>query len=413
LGVGVVTVLTAARPQSPGPLTAAQAVQLALVHSPDLTARRAALEQAEGRLLTARTPPNNPQLLVEAARRSSPGDTETDHEIALSQEIEIGGQRRRRVGQAGAELESARARLGREEQLLAARVRAAFTEALRARDLVEVERASQTLAASLGEVARKRFAAGAVAQVEVNLAQVQLGRAERELHRAEGAYAVARTLLAQAIGLDPAAPPEPAGELDSAAPAIAPLEALLAGAAERRADLLSLRHELEAARASIELARREAVPNLVVEAFSAREEGTDEIAGGSVAFGIPLFNRNRGAVAVARGVERQLQAQHETAKIAVRQEVAATLARYEAASSAARTLRGQVLGTLGENLDLLQRSFEAGKTSWTEVLVYRREFVDVQREYIDTLTEARLAAIELDLAIGASLPATGEEEVRP
>ena len=86
--------------------------------------------------------------------------------------------------------------------------------------------------------------------------------------------------------------------------------------------------------------------------------------------------------------------------IRVRQEVAASLARYRASHAAAANLKHQVLGTLQENLDLLQRSFEAGKTGWTEVLVFRREFVDIQRDYIATITDAQLAGIELDLASG-------------
>ncbi|NIM64048.1 MAG: hypothetical protein GTN89_08635, partial [Acidobacteria bacterium] len=39
----------------------------------------------------------------------------------------------------------------------------------------------------------------------------------------------------------------------------------------------------------------------------------------------------------------------------------------------------------------------------TEVLVFRREFIDVQRDYIESLADARLAGIELDLAAGRSL----------
>ena len=61
---------------------------------------------------------------------------------------------------------------------------------------------------------------------------------------------------------------------------------------------------------------------------------------------------------------------------------------------------------LEENLSLLQRSFEAGKTGWTEVLVFRREFIDGRRAYIESLVDAWLAGVELDLASGRA-PATG------
>ncbi len=93
----------------------------------------------------------------------------------------------------------------------------------------------------------------------------------------------------------------------------------------------------------------------------------------------------------------------------VRREVVTARARYRASAQAARDLEQQVLGTLQENLRLLQRSFEAGKTSWTEVLVFRGEFVDVQRDYVDTVADARLAAIELDLAAGIDLTTSSKE----
>ena len=55
---------------------------------------------------------------------------------------------------------------------------------------------------------------------------------------------------------------------------------------------------------------------------------------------------------------------------------------------------------MSDNLKLLERSFETGKTGWTELLLFRREFVDARREYVQTMGQAWLAAIELDLACG-------------
>ncbi|NIM64050.1 MAG: TolC family protein, partial [Acidobacteria bacterium] len=61
-------------------------------------------------------------------------------------------------------------------------------EALRARELLDVEQANTELVRSLADVARKRFEAGSVPQMEVNLAQVQVGRAQRGLRLARAAY---------------------------------------------------------------------------------------------------------------------------------------------------------------------------------------------------------------------------------
>jgi len=416
LAVALVSVVFAPVGKAAGPsperLTLQKAIDGAFARSPLLRARRAEVEQAEGRLRTAKIYPFNPEFTVGAASREGLAETNTDREVKLAQEIEIGGQRRRRTSEAGSEVDSFRARLLREERLLAARVRAAFVEALRVRELVEVERASAEVARSLADVARKRFDSGAVAQMEVNLAQVQVGRAERDLRLAEGAYEVARTALAEVVGLDPAQPPEPDGELDLPQRQLPLLDELLAMAREHRADLQSFRSASEAARARIELARRQRVPNLELEAFYGREDGTDRLLGGEFKIRIPIFNRNQGRIAEAAAGHRQALAETEATEIHVRQEVAASLARYRATRAASVNLQHQVLGTLEENLRLLQRSFEAGKTGWTDVLVFRREFVDVQRDYIETLTDARLAGIELDLASGVA-PAVTHKEAQP
>jgi cobalt-zinc-cadmium efflux system outer membrane protein len=211
------------------------------------------------------------------------------------------------------------------------------------------------------------------------------------------------------VGLDPAQAPKPDGELELPSRQLPTLTELLAAAEEHRMDLQSFRHAIEATRARIELSRRQRVPNLEVEAFYGREEGSDRLLGGELKIRIPLFNRNQGQIAEAEAAHRRTLAETDATEIQVRQEVTASLARYRATHTAAVSMQEQVLGTLQENLELLQRSFEAGKTGWTEVLVFRREFVDTQRDYIETLTDARLAGIELDLALGVDVIATHKE----
>ena len=393
-------------------LTLAQALEEASARSPFVQQQRALVAEVEARLVTARTYPHDPEVTVEGARRKASGGTELDREVRISQVVQIGGQRGRRVAQTKSELEAARSSLLHSKRLLGARVSGTFVEALRMRELANVERANVELTRSLTEVARKRFEAGSVAQMEVNLAQVQLGRAERDHRLALGAYEVARAALAQIVGRDPAGLLEPDGEFRVPKRTTSGLSDLVAGALERRADLASFRETVEAARGRIEVARREVVPNLTIEAFYGREDGTDRLSGGTIGVRIPIFNRNRGGIAEARAMERQAVADSDAAELRARQEIVASRARYRASVEAVHGLEVQVLGTLDDNLRLLQRSFESGKTSWTEVLVFRREFVEIQRDYIETVADAWLAGIELDLAAGHPRSRTDKESQR-
>lgn len=390
-------------------LTLEQAVTEAFSRSPVLRARRASVDEARGRLVSADTYRFNPELEGTLADRRTPVGSVTDYGIGVSQEIEIGGQRGKRTDTAGAELSATEAAFLRERRLLGARVELAYADAVWLRERLRVEELDAELTGSFLEMSRKRLAAGATTQLDVNLAQATHGRAQRRVEQARAATLEARSLLAEAIGLDPSAPPLTVDELPEPQPEPLPLDALVRQAAATRADLEAVRESRRAAEARLGLARAERIPNLRLRGFYDREEGTDRIFGGHVAIALPLFNRNQGAVAEARAALARSDHEQSARDLTVRREVTAAHAKLQAAVTTADHLRGQVIGSLGESLGLLQRSFSAGKIGAMELLVFRREFVESKREFLGVLVDAWRARIELDLAAGrTAVPAPTE-----
>jgi cobalt-zinc-cadmium efflux system outer membrane protein len=403
VGLWLLLVLTAAHLTAQEPaaqLTLEQALQAAFERSPEVRARRAELEEARGRLLTARTYPWNPEVSIEAAARDTPEGRGRDRGIEVSQEIEIGGQRGRRSAVAEASLAGAEARFRHEERQLAGRVALAFADAVRARELLRIEETDAALANDLLRFEEKRLEAGAATQIELNLARAAAGRSGRRVALARGSYSEARSVLAETIGLAPAAAPEPAGDLTAGAVELPPLGELVRSALENREDLAALRNFEEASRSQVGLEKSLALPNLVVRAFQNREGSTDNIAGGGLALGIPLFNRNRGAIAAARAAAERSAAETAAGRLLVEREVATAFAAYQAASAASEGLRSQVIGNLAENLSLLQRSFEEGKISRGDLFLFRRELVDSQRDFLDATAQALQSRVRLDLAAG-------------
>lgn len=387
-------------------LTLEQALGQAFRESPVLAARRAEVLRAEARLLTARTYPYNPEIEVATADRQGLGDGSTDRSLSLSQEIEIGGQRGKRAAVATAELEAVQSSFEREQRLLASRVRLAFAEALRAIELVQIAEGDAELTRQLLDFASRRLEAGAGTQVELNLARSTAGQAERTLRLAEAADASARSRLAEAIGASAGEVPVPVGQLDFPTGEVAEPGTLLELALKNRADLEALRRETESSRRAIQLSRSLSIPNLRLGAFYDKEEGTDEIKGMALAIPIPLFNRNQGGIAEARAEVDRLSAEGSAAELAIRREVMEALATYRAAHQTAVSLRDLVVGTLEENLSLLRRALDAGKIGASDVLVFRREFVEGQRQFIEALFEAQAARIALDLATGVDPTST-------
>jgi cobalt-zinc-cadmium efflux system outer membrane protein len=318
----------------------------------------------------------------------------------VAQEIEIAGQRGRRIDAAQAEVEAVRATERRTSRLLAAEVHVVFVEAVEARELLEVARAESDLARQFLDLARRRLAAGEGTQLDVNVAAAELGRAEQAVGVEEGRYAAARAFLAETLGLQAATLPVPTGPLDPPMDEPPALDALLVDVEANRADLQALRETERAARGHVDRARAEAWPDLRLGLFSGVEEGRDALVGVSVALPLPVFARNQGAIAEAEAAVARVVAERDAARLSAVREVVVAWEQHRARARALTILRDRVLGTSEENLELLRKAFEAGKTGWVEVLVMRKALFDARRALLETSADLRRARVAIDIAAG-------------
>jgi cobalt-zinc-cadmium efflux system outer membrane protein len=393
-----------AQPAAAGPaaagLTFDRAIALALERSPQLQSQSAELRRAEAELLGSRVYPFNPVIEASQARRDDGQEQTHDREVGISQEVEIAGQRGKRIAAASGSLDVIRLRVSRARQELAANVGEAFVLALQARELEELARFEQEIARSLAEFEQRRLDAGAGTLVDLNLARAAEGRAQRRVELAIAAETAARATVAERIGLSPADLPGLEGELPESWPNAAPLQDLEIRAIDQRQDLAALKIEIETSAARLRLEQSLAAPNLVLGLATGREADRDNLDTVVAGVTIPLFNRNQGGIATARANQESAAADLALATLALRSEVATAASRYHATTRALAVFRETVAGTLDENLELVQKSFASGKLRASEVLVFRREFVDSRRELIEAAADAWLARIALDLTTG-------------
>lgn len=393
-------------------VTLDDALRSAFERHPDLRAAHALVEEARGRLVGAKSYPFNPQFLALAGSRTGVVDGSVDLAFEVGQQVQIAGQRPRSKRVAEANLTAEQARWERRARLLAAQVHVAFINAVEARQLLEITHADVELTERLLSFAQRRLERGATTQLEVNLATTEFGRSQGRAMLAEGTQLTARTELAQSMAVDPVSPPIPRGDLDLPSGSLPSLEELAASAQENRADLVAFREFERNSEARVRLARSQGAPNLTVRGFWARE-GPEKIIGGGGTISVPIFQRNQGPIAQSKAAVHRSRAQRESAELAVAQETAATYARYQAASATAKRLQEAVLGSLQQNLDLLQKAFEAGKTTWPEVLIIRRSLIDARRELVSAQAEARRAWTQLQLAAGQMpVPQLTQEQPR-
>lgn len=370
--------------------------------SPRLARLEADVALAEAALVAARTYPHNPDLEVEVADRAGPAGSTTDRGISIGQRIEIGGQRSERRAAAEAALAAARSSLRQARIELLGAVAQAFVEAAYRRDLLEVEEAEAELARSYSGLVERRLEAGSATAIDLALAQAGLARAERAVAVAKGADQEARARLAEALGARASAPVATVGETPrlEAPPS---LDELLSRALDGRGDLAAAEARFEVAEARRRLARALRIPDLSVAARAGREEG-DDIVGISFGIPIPLFDRNRGGIAEAEAESVAARSEVEIAKLAVERQVVAAHGRLVSALVAREAAEGLGMTALEEGLDLLQRSFEAGKIGSAELLLYRRELVEGRRQAVAAVRDTWAAALELATATGGGLP---------
>jgi cobalt-zinc-cadmium efflux system outer membrane protein len=382
------------------PLSFDGTIALAFEKSPELRARAAEVQLAEANLLGARSFPFNPVIGVSRARRDDGFQQTHDREIGISQELEIAGQRPKRLAAATASLEASRWRFERERQAFAARVGERFVESIRARELAALAAFEREIVRSLADFEQRRLDAGAGTLIDLNLARAAEGRAERQVELARSAETAARAALAESVGLSPAELPQLVGELPASWPPSLSRDQIEQRALAHRQDLAALGREVEAASARLRLERALAAPNLVLGVARGREADAEDLDTISAGVAIPVFRRNQGGIAAARAGELGFEAELAAATLAVRSDALTAASRFEATSRALAVFRETVAGTLDENLELVQKSFASGKLRASEVLVFRREFVDSRRELIEAAADAWLARIALDLATG-------------
>ncbi|MEO5866049.1 MAG: TolC family protein [Sphingomonas sp.] len=193
---------------------------------------------------------------------------------------------------------------------------------------LEAQRAiANTGAASakqLFDAASRAAGRGDIAAGELDTRRQALLDASTKARTAETDLATARADLNKQLGLPPEivlrlAPPDPS-------PIPPPSEKLVAQAIERRLDLQALRASYGVAEADLHKAVLDQFPNLSLTIAYARDTAGNTTLGPQLGFSLPLWNRNRGAITIAKATREQLKAEYDARLFQTRSEIAAAVA---------------------------------------------------------------------------------------
>ena len=351
---------------------------------------RLALDEARGRVAGASIRfPSNPEIGLSLGSRRGERTT-TDMEFGVTQQLEPRGRRTARVAAATAELNQAGANLQETTRLSLRDAGHAYYRALYASERLRLFIAAENLAAQILQIADRRFRAGDIAALDLNIAKGALARVRATREDASAALVLALADVQELLSFE--------GEIRIEGQ-LAPLTVLDQAVALQRADSRpELRVLEEAARqadAEIQLGRsfQKADYGLGVQY---KREGADNIALGGLTVSLPVFSNGQELRTVGVAKAARLRFELAAARIRIQTEVRASLRAYEHRLEALRVLQADALPGLDDNEALASRSFDVGQLGLPDLLLIRREILDTRFQYLDALLEAAIARVDVD-----------------
>lgn len=398
-----------------GVLTLRQSHALALLQNPELAVVAWEIRAGEARILQAGLLPN-PELGITvenvAGSGAFKGVAGAETTLHLSQVLELGGKRRRRVRLAtlGRDLAAWDYETKRVEVLT--RVTLAFVDVLGARERLSLHEELVRLAEQVRHTVAERVKAGKVSPVEETKAGVALSTRRIALGRAGRDLETARTRLAATWGS--AIPSFETVEGHLAPIAALPAMEQLVRRLARNPDLARWVTEMAQRHAAVELEGARKITDPTVGAgFRHVNETDDNALVLEVSLPLPVFDRNQGRSLETRYRLAKAGEERRAAEVRVRTALAATYAALATASTEATTLKSEVLPGAQRAFEAVREGYRQGKFGVLDVLDAQRTLSAARGQYIEALVAYHKAVAEVERLIGEPLPAAKNATVQP
>lgn len=336
--------------------------------------------------------------------------------------------------------------IGRDGARLAADVKAAYFAAVAADRNLTIAKENLDVARNLLDVTQARQKAGAVGELDVNLARSPVLTAELGVQSARFGADTARRRLAILLGLTGRGE-----ELQLIEPLPQPPEMSLPSdhivevALEARLDLSAARQASSAAEQRVREEYLKVFPNIEIGPFlersesrgqpgrniladtarssvaaggltapdiqsrgqrdQARRQEINSILGPALTMTLPIFDQNQAQIAKAEYEYQQTLKQLDAIERAVVQEARQAADQAETAWRIARYYESQVVPQAQQALELSDTSYRAGKTSIVTVLEAQRTLLATRRSSVDAARDAAEAIAELERTTGRPLNA--------
>jgi cobalt-zinc-cadmium efflux system outer membrane protein len=387
-------------------ITLSDAVSIFLQQNLQLLAARYDIDSADAEKLTARLRPN-PQLSVGFAglplNLSGPLIKEQTFSYGISQTVELGGKRRKRIDAANANSELAQGQFQTVVWQLTNDLKKKFYAVLLAQALLNLSRENQKTFAETIKDTGELYKFGEISGLDLKRLEVEKLKFDTDVANSERDYELAVRDLRVTLGGDYRAMDiEVAGQLD--------YEPYQFSLAELRDKSLAARPDLKAAQlseraadASIRLQNAQRIPDVTLGA------GVDQVPLGTstftfgVSIALPVSDRNQGERAKALIEKQKAQNQELLITNQVLSEVDKALVAFESQKRRVELYRTGVLTKVDDIQNLTEFALKAGESSTLELLDAIRTRRETLASYYQTLFDYEAALLDLELATATPL----------
>jgi len=393
------------------PVTRANVVPCALSQSIESHSEREGLAAVNARVRAAKTVlPSNPTLSVNGGvpiGYALSANTLT-WGVSVAQEVEIGGQRGRRMELAGAEHSAQSRRVVATQRAIAHAALIAYFDALAARERGALSARLGGLAHALDVYARSRLEVGLMSAVETSVARAEAVRLSQLALEAELRLKEALAMLTSTLGQDPAvALVEIDGELEPLVLVDLPIERLVTGAIAERADAQVSTAENEVLRRRAALLRATRVPNPTFSVYYRKDWFEERVAGIGLSLPLPLpspVGRTFAAeIAEAEALARRAVLDTQKLRRDVRLEVMNAKLTWDTRRSEQALFTPESIRQASDGIDAIGDALRTQKIAIRDALLSEQTLVELLLGNIEARRELCLASVELAYAAGAAM----------
>lgn len=385
-------------------------------HAPLVRAARAEASVVEASLIEARALlPENPEVSFGGGQRRVRSASGFEFEVALEQQIEIAGQRRKRKEVAQANATIAQAQIHAIRWQVHVEVHRLVIDLLLVQERIEQAQHFVHFSESMRDITAMQVQEGESAPLVLLVANADLAQSKEALLDAENTQRSLAIRLAALIGWPTQnLPPivdtlEPLQRIDS-------VSTLMQIMIDNHPEVRTQELAVTASQKKHELVKRQGWPDPTIGASIAKEAGLngdiDEwIWLAHLRLPVPVWKTNQAAKVRAEAEELVAELALEQTIVRLSRELADAVRSLHAAAERVALYQDDIVPHLQENLSLLHRAYELGEVGIHELSQTRERLLTATGQYIDARIAYYEAAATLEGLVGTELWAIDTENI--